>query len=130
MLMIAGFILLAVAVAMIYRFMRNSKRPRMEMKIEEIVMQHSRFDKKQISRTMPHAVVNYNFEGHKYKSTVMILKKAQVGDWIQVSVNPENPELLDLYSPQKEKLAILVVAAIGAILIGGSFFLIDYLDAW
>ena len=113
MLMIAGFILIIVGIAMTFRYLRNSRRPRIEVKVEEITIEHARTDHKQVAPQQRHARVKYNFDGQNYESKVIVLKRTRENDWIEVSVNPKNPEFLDIYSPQKEQIAILIVFAIG-----------------
>lgn len=130
MLMIIGAILILVGFAMLYRYLRNSRRPRIEVKIDEVSMEYARSDHKEMGPKHRHAHLKYNFDGVNYTSKVLILKRMKENDWIEVSVNPKNPEMLDIYAPQKEKIAIVLIFVIGIFLIAGSWWILDYFDAW
>ena len=128
--MIIGGILIIVGFAMTYRFLRNARRPRIEVKIDQITMEHVRNDKKQVGPQHRHGHVQYNFDGINYTSKVILLKRMKENDWVEVSVNPNTPEHLDIYAPQKEKIAIFIIFAIGLFLVGGSWFILDYFELW
>src|SRR3989338_10411217 len=131
MIMIAGFILIVISGVMMFVFLRNSKRPRMEMRIESIKFYHIKQDKKQHGPVQPHAQVKYNYDGTNYQSDVFLKVRGKLeGDWIEVTINPNQPTDLTVYAPKKEKRTIAVIFFIGAFLVAGSWWIIDYLDAW
>lgn len=129
--MIAGFILIIMSGVMFFVFYRNSKRPRQEMRIESIKFYHIKQDKKQNGPIMPHAQVKYNYEGTNYQSDVFLKVRGKMeGDWIEVTINPNNPTDLRLYAPKKERRVIAVMFFIGVFLVAGSWWILDFFDAW
>lgn len=129
--MIAGFILIAVSLRMWYVYYRNSRRPRMEVRIQEIVLRYIRQDKKQQSRPYPHALVKYNYDGKNYESHVFLKSSGKSpGDWIEICIDPARPEIADIYLPVKEKRAIFIVFLIGALLVAGSWWIIAHFELW
>lgn len=131
MLMIAGFILIIISGVMFFVYLRNSKRPRMEMRIESIKFYHIKQDLKQQGPVHPHAQVKYNYDGTNYQSDVLLKVKGKIeGDWIEVSINPNKPTDLTIYAPKKEKQVILAMFLVGVFLVVGSWWILDYVDAW
>lgn len=131
MLMIAGFLIIAVGLVMMYQLMRSARRPRMEVRIDEIVFDHIRNDYKKIGPKQAHAMVKFNYDGTNYESKVFLkVRGKSEGDWIEISVNPLNPIIADIYAPEKEKRVIFVLFMIGIFLIAGSWWILDYFDAW
>ncbi len=129
--MIAGFILIVVAFVMLFAYLRNAKRPRMEVRIESISFEHVKQDKRQQAPKHPHAHVKYRYDGVARETMVLLKVRSKAeGDWIMVSVNPTNPDDLVMYSPEREKRVIFVLFMIGVFLVAGSWWILDYFDAW
>ncbi|GEM_PF-2260492 len=131
MLMIMGAVLICVGIAMTYIFIRNSKRPRMEVQINSVHLDHVKQDKKKAGPKHPHGTAKYNFDGVNYESSFLLkVKNVSEGDWVEVTVNPNKPEDLTIYAPRKEKQVILAIYLVGAGLIGGSWFIMSYFELW
>ena len=129
--MIAGFILIVVGLVMTYQVMRNARRPRIEVRIDEIVFDHIRNDRKRIGPKQAHALVKFNYDGTNYESKVFLnVRGKSEGDWIEVCINPTNPVITDIFTPEKERRVIFVLFMIGAFLIAGSWWILDYFDSW
>lgn len=131
MLMLAGFLFIAIGLVMLYQMWRNARRPRQEVRINEVMLDYIRNDRKQLGPRQPHALVKYNYDGVNYESRVFLkVPDKSEGDWIEISINPSNPELADIYAPEKEKRAVLILFMIGAFLVAGSWWILDYFEAW
>lgn len=131
MLMIGGFIFVAIAIWMSFLLWRNARRPRQEVRIEMVFLDFVRNDYKKTGPLLLHALVKFNYEGKNYESKIFlkIPGKAE-GDWVEISFHPEDPSMAELYAPDKEKRIILLLFVIGAFLIGGSWWIMDYFEAW
>lgn len=131
MIMMIGVGLIIVGFAMVFMLIRNSKRPRLEVKLEQIEMLFVRQDKKQQGPQHLHGLVKYNYDGVNYESWVLLkTKKSEENQWIQVTVNPKDHALLTAYAPKKEQQVIAVIFVLGLFITVGSWWLVDYLERW
>lgn len=123
--------LIIVGFVMIFILLRNSRRPKIEVRIDEIKMRHGRQDKKKEMIQHKHAFVKYNYEGQDYEAWILLkTKKSVEGEWIKATVSPKDHGQLTAYAPKKEQIAIAVVFAVGIFLTGGSWWVMDYMDWW
>jgi hypothetical protein len=131
MIMIAGFLFVAAGLWMYIILLRNARRPRQEVRIENVVLDFMRTDRQKKGPKMPHALVKFNYDGTHYETKVFLkMREKAEGDWIEISINPDNPSVCDIYAPEKERRAIFTVIAIGVFLVGSSWWILDYLGAW
>ncbi len=130
MVFYVGVILIGVALIMLFRLIRNSNRPKLKARIEEITLQYAKNDKHQIKKHK-HARVSYIYQGDTCEDTILLKRKAAKElDTITVSYKQSNISKMEHYEPKPEIIAIIVVFIIGISILGFSFFVMDYFNLW
>lgn len=128
MLLIAGCMLIIASGVMLFLYLRYSKRPRMEVRIESIQLDHLKQGKKQNGAMMPHARVKYNYEGKNYESSVFLkVRGKKEGDWIEVCINPKQASDVKMFAPKMDKISIVFVFLIGVFIVVGSWWIMSIL---
>jgi hypothetical protein len=130
MLFFGGLVFLIVGIVMVFRVFRNSRRPRIDgATVLEVTQDFYVYKGKPSgTRRLPHARIEYFYDGHKTQSKILLKSKAKPGDGIQLSVNPKKPGEVEEYYPAKEIMVSLLIFAIGAGIMIGCLALSDYLE--
>lgn len=125
-----GVILIGVSLFMLFRLIRNSNRPKLKARIEEITLQYVKNDKQQIKKHR-HARISYIYQGETREDTILLKRKAAKElDTIAVSYKQSNISKMEHYEPKPEIIAIIVVFVIGVSILGFCFFVMDYFNLW
>ena len=115
-----------IGIVMFIRSIRNSRRPRIDVQILEIKPDPEEVKgQSRLKREPARGRAIYTYNGQEYESWVMLLKETKINEHIEVSVNPKNPKDLNIHSPGKEQIAVLVVFGIGFILFFGSWLIVQ-----
>ena len=130
MVFYAGIILIGVALFMTFILIRNSKRPKLKVRVEEITLQYHKKDKQQIKKHK-HARVSYLHEGKTSEDTILLKRKSvREGETIVVSYKDSDISKMEHYEPRAEIIAIIAVFTIGISILGFCFFVMDYFNLW
>ena len=131
MIYIAGIFVVAIGLIQMYRLFRNSKRPKVDGKIEKLMDQHIKQDKNKKFRTQPHAKVSFYQNGKLCKANVLFKDKVkQVGDTVTLTFNPNKPEDVEMFVFKAEFMMSSIIILIGFSIIGVSHFIVEYFDLW
>jgi hypothetical protein len=118
MLGLIGITLIIVGFVMIFRMIRNSRRPRIDgARVLEIKKEFYVHKGRSSPRKFPTARVEYYYNGAKLEAKVLLKSKPKPGDGIKLSVKPDDPTFVEEYYPLKESLVILAILAIGTVLL-------------
>jgi hypothetical protein len=124
MIYILGIFIVSIGFIQLFRLYQNSKRPKVSAVIIDLVDTHIKQDKNKKFRTQPHAVVNYNLEGEKYKATVLFKDKSKMtNDTVNLSYDLNNPKNVEMYVPKAEFLMAFSITCIGFIVLGISHYI-------
>jgi hypothetical protein len=125
MIYILGIFIASIGFIQLFRLYQNSKRPKVSAIITDLIDTHIKQDKNKKFRTQPHAVVNYNIEGKKYKATVLFKDKSKIiNDTVNLSYDLNNPKNVEMYVPKAELLMALAITCIGFIVLGISHYIL------
>lgn len=118
MLFIAGAFFVVVGIWMFIKFIRNSKRPRVDnARVLELTKEPYKFADNMVkNRNFPHALVEYDLDGTTYQQKILLKSKPKVGDTVQLFVDSSRPEDVEQYHPPKEILIACVIAGIGVMM--------------
>lgn len=126
MLMILGFLLIAMGVGMAFWFaLKIHRRPQVEASIVAVEMKTGYPPFKKKPRAF--ARVNYQFEEHRFENEEIMLrtKQAKVGERITLIVDPAHPKDSQEFAPQKDYRGVIVLTGIGVALVVLSFWIIQ-----
>jgi len=124
MIYILGIFIISIGCIQLFRLYQNTKRPKTDAIIKDLVEVHLAQDKKKRFRTQPHAIVSYSIDGKKYKATVLFKDKTKtVGDTVQLSYYVSDPKHVEMFVFKAELLMALAITIIGFIVLGISHYI-------
>ena len=119
MIYIIGIFIASIGFIQLFRLFQNSKRPKINATIKDLIDTHIKQDKNKKFRTQPHAVVTYTVDGKKYKATVLFKDKTKIiSDTVTLSYDTHNPKNVEMFVLQSELIMASVITIIGFIVIG------------
>jgi hypothetical protein len=124
MIYILGIFIVSIGFIQLFRLYQNSKRPKVDATISDLVDAHIKQDKNKKFRTQPHAIVNYSLDGKKHKATVLFKDKSKtINDTVNLSYDLSNPKNVEMYVPKAEFLMAFAITFIGFIVLGISHYI-------
>lgn len=131
MIYIVGGIVSIIGFIQLYRLLRNSKRPKIDGKIEKLMEQHIKQDKAKKFRTQPHATVSFYHDGKLCKADVLFKDKIkQVGETVTLTFDPNKPEEVEMYVFKAEFIMASIIILIGFAIMVICHYIFNYLDLW
>lgn len=119
MIYILGVFIASIGFIQLFRLFQNSKRPKVEATIKDLVDTHIKQDKNKKFRTQPHAVVAYQLDGKHYKATVLFKDKTKtISDTVILSYDLHNPKNVEMFVFKSELIMASAITLIGGIVIG------------
>jgi hypothetical protein len=127
MIYLAGGFVSLIGFIQLYRLLRNSKRPKLDGKIEKLMEQHLKQDKAKKFRTQPHATVSFYVDGKCIKADVLFKDKLkQVGENVVLTYDPIKPEEVEMFVFKAELMMSSVIIIIGFAIMGICHFIMNY----
>jgi len=124
MIYILGIFIASIGFIQLFRLYQNTKRPKTEALIKDLIDTHIKQDKNKKFRTQPHAVVTYSLDGKNYKATVLFKDKAKtISDTVILSYDKNNPKNVEMFVLQSELIMASAITIIGFIVIGLTYFI-------
>jgi len=131
MIYLIGGIVSVIGFIQLFRLFRNSKRPKVDGKIEKLMDQHLKQDTAKRFRTQPHARVSYYMDGKLCKADMLFKDKEKtIGETVTLSYDPNRPEDVEMYVFKPELIMASMIILIGFALMGISHFIMSYFDLW
>ena len=125
MIYIIGIFIVSIGFIQLFRLYQNSKRPKINATIKDLIDTHIKQDKNKKFRTQPHAIVHYELENKKYKATVLFKDKSKsIEDTVNLSYDINNPKNVEMFVPKAEFLMALIITLIGFVVIGISHYIL------
>lgn len=130
MIFYMAVILCIAGIIQFIRFYIKSRRPKAEGYIQEITLDYYEKDKARIKKH-PHGLIKYNYKSIDYEKKLLLMKrKCQVGEKVELSVKDDDPTKVEMYSPRGELIAAISMLALGVFLLVGCFAMMDRYNLW
>jgi len=129
MIYIPGIFIVAIGLIQLFRLYQNSKRLKVNAKIDNLLDMHLKQDKNKKFRTQPHAKVSYMIDGKHYKASVLHKDKTKaIGDTVTLSYYNSDKTNVEMFVPRAEFLMASIITLIGVIILVISYFTKVYFD--
>jgi len=119
MIYIIGIFIASIGFIQLFRLYQNTKRPKVEAIIKDLIDTHIKQDKNKKFRTQPHAVVTYHLACKNYKATVLFKDKTKtLSDTVTLSYDEHNHKNVEMFVLKSELIMASAITIIGFIVIG------------
>jgi uncharacterized protein YxeA len=126
-----GAIIIMVGIMMTFRLRRISKRPRIQVKVDSVSLEHFNRDLKKLAPKQPHAVFKYKYDGKDYEVKSVVNRNVKENDLVELSINPNNPTEIEQLDIPLERRKVLALYIIGIIIFVVSMFVkLNLYDLW
>jgi hypothetical protein len=128
MLFIIGVILLVVAVAMTFIYIRHSRRPKAEATVESVFYKRLKSDKTNELGERKHGNISYRVGAQTYQVEILVFEKTKAGEQIMITYKENDPAVARLSNPGRELIAVIGCYIVGLLCIGISILVMDRMN--
>jgi len=126
-----GAVIIMVGIMMTFRLRRISKRPRVQVKVGSVAIEHFAGDTCKTGPKLPHAVLKFKFDGKDYEKKIPLNRNVKTNDWVDLAIDPKNPDEFEQLDLKLERRRVLALYIIGIIIFVTSIFVrLNIYDLW